>query len=122
MPAPRDIQERTFEFAIQIVALCRDLELVSGFSRPLADQLFRAGTSIGAKVEEAHGNHHRPDFIAKMSAANQDAREAQYWLRLLTATGVVPKSRLAELTDESSQLVAILTTIIKRSKENVSAT
>ena len=118
MTEPRDIKERTFEFAIQIVALCRDLEAVSGVSSTLAQQLLRSGTSVGALVEEAHGNQGRPDFIAKMSLANQAARETNYWLRLVAAAGVVSLKRLAAHLDESSQLIAILTTIVKRSREN----
>lgn len=83
----------------------------------LADQLLRSGTSVGANVEEAHGNQSKSDFIAKMSIATQEARETNYWLRLLAASEVVPADNLADLADESNQLVAILTTIVKRSRE-----
>lgn len=119
MTEPRDIKERTFEFAIQIVALCRELEESPAVSRGLATQVLRSGTSIGAHVEDAHGNHVKLEFIARMSLANQDARETKYWLRLLAATEALPRSRLAGLTDEVSQLIAILTTIVKCSRENV---
>ena len=84
----------------------------------LANQLLRSGTSIGAHVEEAHGGHSKPDFIAKMSMATKEARETHYWLRLLAAAELLPASELAAITDESSQLIAILTTIVKRSREN----
>ena len=118
MTEPRDIKERTFAFAARVVRLCRDLEGIPGAPRTLANQLLRSGTSIGANVEEAHGSHSKPDFIAKMSIATKEARETNYRLRLLAATELVPPSDLAELTDESSQLIAILTTIVKRSREN----
>lgn len=118
MSEPRDIKERTFKFAVRIVSLCCDLEESPGVSTTLASQLLRSGTSIGAAVDEAHGGHNKPDFIAWMSTANKEARETNYWLRLLAdAEGGLP-STLAELTDESSQLIAILTTIVKRSREN----
>jgi len=55
-----------------------------------------------------------------MSIATKEARETNYWLRLIAATEMVPPSELAEITDESSQLIAILTTIVKRSRENAS--
>ncbi|HAB16481.1 MAG TPA: four helix bundle protein, partial [Verrucomicrobiales bacterium] len=108
---------QTFEFAARVVRLCRSLEATPGVSRTLANQLLRSGTSIGANVEEAQGSQSRPDFVAKMSIATKEARETHYWLRLLAATDVIPEARLTELTDESNQLVAILTTIVKRSKE-----
>jgi four helix bundle protein len=120
MTEPRDIKDRTFEFATRVVKLCRVLEESSGVSRTLANQLLRSGTSIGANVEEAHGSHSKPDFIAKMSIANKEARETSYWLRLLAASQVVPAEKLTDITDESSQLVAILTTIVKRSRETKS--
>jgi four helix bundle protein len=55
-----------------------------------------------------------------MSIANKEARETSDWLRLLAASQVVPAEKLTDITDESNQLVAILTTIVKRSRENMS--
>ncbi len=120
MTEQREIRERTFEFATRIVRLCRALEKSPGVSRTLANQLLRSGTSVGANIEEAHGSHSKPDFIAKMSIANKEARETNYWLRLLAASDVVPLDNLTDITDESNQLVAILTTIVKRSRESKS--
>lgn len=120
MTEQREIKERTFEFATRVVRLCRALEESAGVSRTLANQLLRSGTSVGANVEEAHGSHSKPDFIAKMSIANKEARETNYWLRLLAASNVVPPEKLRDITDESDQLIAILTTIVKRSRENQS--
>jgi len=114
----RDLPERTFAFARRIVALCQDLEQTQGVSRTLAKQLLRSGTSIGANVQEGQGSQSRADFIAKYSIACKEARETHYWLRLLAATELVPAHRVAELIDEANQLVAILTTIIKKTRKN----
>lgn len=118
MPEPHDIRERTFIFATRIVTLCGELDDLPGAARLLAAQLLRSGTAIGAQVEEAHGSHGKPDFIAKMSVATKEARETNYWLRLLSATELIRSEDLVEITDESTQLIAILTTIVKRSREN----
>ncbi len=112
----RDLPERTFEFARRIVKLCQLLDQTPGVSRNLANQLLRAGTSIGANCEEAQAGQSRAAFLSKISIACKEARETQYWLRLLAAAEIMPASRLADLTDESNQLVAILTTIVKNSK------
>jgi four helix bundle protein len=119
MKPPEDIKDRSFAFATRIVRLCVDLDAVPGPSRTLANQILRAGTSIGANIEEAHGRQSKPDFISKMAIANKEARETNYWLRLLAASEIVPPVELADITDESHQLVAILTTIVKRSRENL---
>ena len=53
MDKVRDIEERTFRFALNIVRLCQKIEDKVGTSRTLALQLLWSGTSVGANVEEA---------------------------------------------------------------------
>ena len=114
----RDLCERTFGFAVRIVRLCRSLEERPGVGRTLGRQLLRSGTSIGANAEEAQAGQSRADFISKYSIASKEARETNYWLRLLVSTDVVPEAQLRDLLDESNQLIAILTTLVKRAKAN----
>lgn len=112
----RDLQERTFEFARRIVELCQKLYQMPGVSRLLSDQLLRSGTSIGANVEEGQASQSRADFISKYSIACKEARETHYWLRLLVASGILAETELKSMIDEANQLVAILTSSIKRSR------
>jgi len=109
-----DIRERTFTFALRVVKLCQTLDASTGVQRTLSRQLLRSATSIGANVEEAHGSQSKADFTAKLSIACKEARETHYWLRLLTASELIAEKRLQDLTDEANQLIAILTTIVKR--------
>lgn len=111
-----NIKERTFAFSVRLVRLCELLDATPGVSRTIGRQLLRAGTSIGANVEEAHGGQSRADFVAKMYIACKESRETHYWLRLLIATERLPEAKLLPLLDESNQLVAILTTIVKNAK------
>ena len=112
-----DLPDRTFAFADRIVRLCLHLEQNGRVSTTLATQLLRSGTSIGANVEEAGSAESRKDFIHKYSIACKEARESHYWLRLLAASEVVPSERLDPLTTEADELIAILTTIIKKSRD-----
>ena len=112
----RDLPERTFQFAKGVVGLCLSLEKRTGVSRTLCGQLLRSATSIGANVEEGQGSHSRADFAAKYGIACKEARETKYWLRLLDGTGIVGKDLIAPLLDEAGQLVAILTTIVRKVK------
>ena len=112
-----DLPDRTFAFATRIVRLCQTLDATPGVSRTLANQLLRSGTSVGANVEEGQASQSRADFVSKYSIACKEARETHYWLRLLVVTELVPVSQLNELIDEANQLVAILTTIIKKTKK-----
>jgi four helix bundle protein len=111
-----DLPERTFAFAIEIVKLCRLLEERPGVSRTLANQLLRSGTSIGANVEEGQASQSEADFLAKYSIACKEARETQYWLKLLIATNIVPEEQVCDLLKECTELLAILTVIVKKLK------
>ena len=113
---PLAIADRAFAFAVRIVKLCRTLEKTPSVSRTLANQLLRSGTSIGANLEESKGGQSRADFLAKVFIALKEARETHYWLRLLVASEVIAESQLEPLLDECNQLVAILTTIVKKTK------
>ena len=114
---PYDIAERAFGFAVCVVKLCRTLEQSPGVSRTLANQLLRSGTSIGANLEESKGGQSRSDYLSKVSIALKESRETHYWLRLLVATEVLPEGQLAPLIDESDQITAILTTIVKKLRQ-----
>lgn len=113
---PQEIGERAFNFAVRIVKLCQTLESNSGVPRTLGNQLLRSGTSIGANLEESKGGQSRADFLSKVSISLKEARETHYWLKLLIATEIISEKQLAPLLDEASQITAILTTIVKKTK------
>jgi len=112
-----DLCDRTFNFAIramQVFDHLQSLENRAGWV--IANQFLRAATSIGANIEEAQASESRADFKHKMNIAQKEARETHYWLRLLIAGKIVPENRLTPLLDEANQLIAILTTICRKTK------
>ena len=111
-----DLPERTMDFAIRIVKMCELLDRRSTSTRTLARQVLRSGTSIGANVQEAVAAQSKPDFISKYNIALKEARETHYWLRLLVASDLVPASRLTDLIQEASELVAILTALVRTAR------
>jgi four helix bundle protein len=113
----RDLPQRAFAFAVRIVNLCRVLDKEPGVSRILAQQLLRAGTSIGANIEEGQSSQSEEDFLTKYSIACKEARETHYWLRLFATVEIFPPERLRDIFQECDELIAILTTIIKKLKE-----
>jgi four helix bundle protein len=108
------IKQKSYSFAIRIIAVARWLRSRKEFD--LSSQLLRAGTGIGSNVEEALAAVSRPDFVAKMGIASKEAREAYYWLRLLRDADVVPSKRIEPLVGECSELVRMLTAIVKTSQ------
>ncbi|NWK56162.1 four helix bundle protein [Verrucomicrobiaceae bacterium N1E253] len=109
------IADRSFNFAARIIKLCKTLDQSPGINRTLANQLLRAGTSIGANIAEAQAAQSKRDFIAKMSIASKEARETHYWLRLLAVTQIIPETKLTAIQQESNELVSIITAIVKTS-------
>jgi four helix bundle protein len=114
---PRDIKERTFSFAADVVRLCQRLEKKSSdVYRTLGRQLLRSGTSIGANVEEAQAGQSRADFVSKYSIALKEARETIYWLRLLRESSEIPDRDYESLLREADEIARILGSIIVSSK------
>ena len=114
----KEIQNRTFEFAIRIVNLCRHLDEKPGVGRTIGRQLLRAGTSVGANVEEAQAGQSKADFISKIAIALKEARETRYWVRLLVASNILPKERLSNIQTEVEELMKVLGSIIVSAKDN----
>ncbi|MHC4623834.1 MAG: four helix bundle protein [Planctomycetota bacterium] len=105
------IKQKSYDFALKIIKLCTWLKRQKHFE--ISGQLLRSGTSIGANVEEALAGRSRKDFFAKMSIASKEARESNYWLRLLKDSQIIDPKNTKELIDESQELIKILTSIVK---------
>lgn len=111
MKRPYDIKDRTFLFASEIVDFCKPVMPAGAVVRELARQLLRAGTSIGANVEEARAGQSKRDFRSKIAISRKEARESAYWLRLLVHADRRLTGAADPLLDETRQLIRILTTI-----------
>jgi four helix bundle protein len=113
----KKVKGRTYEFSINIINFVRKLPTdTAGFV--LGRQLLRSGTSIGANVEEATGAFSKDDFTFKMNIALKEARETNYWLRLLRDSGIIKEIDIKEALDESEHLKNILSAIVRTSKGN----
>ncbi|MBP7670786.1 four helix bundle protein [Candidatus Gracilibacteria bacterium] len=106
--------EKSFLLALEIVKLAKQLRLIREFD--FASQIFRAGTSIGANVQEALGGQSRRDFIAKISIAYKEARETKYWLRLLTETQTIEAKIVQPADIILTETIAMMVAILKTSK------
>jgi four helix bundle protein len=111
----RDIRERTFVFGCGVARLALALAPRPGV-RCLVDQLLRAGTAIGANLEEAKSGSSRREFIRYLEIALREARESLYWLRIYSALELGPREHVAELQGEADQIVRVLTAIVVNTK------
>jgi len=110
------IQIKSYEFSLSIVELYKNLKQQKEFV--LATQILKSGTSIGANVEEAVGAQSGKDFFMKMTIAYKEARETNYWLRILKDSDYINKSEALELINKVQELLKLLGTIQKTVLKN----
>ena len=65
-----------------------------------------------------HQGRSRAEFLAKMGDCLNELSETDYWLELLSAEDFGDKSDCEELLQETRELIAIFTSIIKNTKQN----
>lgn len=85
----------------------------------LGRQVLRSGTSVGANYREATRGRSKAEFISKVGDCLKEIDETEYWLELLVESDCVAPEKMADLLDETRQLIAIFASIVKRAKDNL---
>ncbi len=116
MKDEKDLRVRTKAFAIRVIRLYCALPKNEVVAQVLGKQALRSGTSIGANYREAYRARSKAEFISKIGDCLKEADETLYWLELLLEENILPARRLQPLLAEADELIAVLTTISKRSK------
>ena len=109
------LKAKSYSFALRIVNLSRYL-VAEHREYVLSRQVLRSGTSIGANIEEAFQGQSTADFIHKLSIANKEAFETNYWLRLLRDSLLISPDQSETLVADCEELQRMLTAAIKTSK------
>ena len=114
-----NVLDKAFDFAVRVVRLYQYL-VKEHKEFVLSNQLLRCGTSVGANINEAQAGQSKADFIAKMSIASKESREAKYWFDLLCITCYLDNTQphVASLLNQSEELIKILTSIVKTAQRN----
>ena len=111
------VKEKSLAFAIRMINLSKYLTSEKK-EYILSKQLLRSGTAIGALVRESEHAESKADFIHKMSIALKEANETEYWILLLYRTEYIETKAFNSLTYDLTELLKLLTSIIKTSKNN----
>jgi hypothetical protein len=112
---PAELSLRTKEFALWIIRLYCSLSK-STQAQVLGRQVLRSGTSVGANYREAKRSRSKAEFIAKIGDCLKELDETAYWLELLLESGIIASSQMKSLHQECDELLAIFTTISKKTK------
>lgn len=109
------IRDKSYQFALRVVKLSRFLAEEKKEFVP-SKQVLRSGTSIGANVEESKQAQSTMDFVHKLSIANKEAFETNYWLRLLRDSELITSKLDVSLLNDCEELQKILVASIKTVK------
>jgi len=89
----------------------------------LSKQFLRSWTSIWANITEAQDWQSKRDFLYKMNIALKEAKESQYWIKLLEFGWYLEwYEKNNELIEKTKEMAWILTKIIKTTKLHLQTT
>jgi four helix bundle protein len=113
----QEMKKRTKEYAKRIIKLCRALpNTLEG--RRISDQLFRAGTSVGANIHAACRGRSKAEFVSKLGVTLEETDESLYWMKIITETKQIEAARFQSLLAEGNELVAIMVSSINTAKRS----
>src|ERR1700720_3914857 len=115
----KDLKPRTKAFALRVIRMYSKLPKNDTIAQVLGKQVLRSGTSVGANYREASRGRSKAEFISKIADCLKKIEETEYWLELLVDSACVPAANMADLVAEPRPLLAIFTTIDKRSKGHI---
>jgi four helix bundle protein len=111
---PFDLAERTATFGEHIIRFSRTIRR-EAVTVPLINQLVRSATSVGANYVEADEAGSKKEFSYRISVCRREARETQYWLRMIVAAQPEMKEHARALWREAKELAFILSAIHRKS-------
>ena len=111
------VGKKSRDYAIRIIG-CYKYLTEEKRETVMSKQLLRCGTSIGANTRESKNVQSRMDFLSKLNIALKEADETEYWLDLLHETKYLDDLMFESLNSDCAEIIKILTTIIKKLKED----
>ncbi len=117
MPKENLIKDKSYEFALRVIKLYQYL-IKEKKEFVISKQILRSGTSIGAMIRESVYGESRADFIHKLSMANKEAHETQYWIQLIRDSHFISAKAADSLLIDCEELCKIISRIILTTKSN----
>ena len=111
-----EMKTRTKQFALRVIKLVESLPNGKA-ANVIGNQLLRSGTSVGANYRASCRAKSTADFINKLSIVEEEADESIYWMELLIEGKIIKENLLENLMDEGNQILSIVISSIKTSKE-----
>jgi four helix bundle protein len=110
-----ELEDRTLRFACAMIDFVLTLPR-NAIGDVIGRQVLKSGTSIGANYREANRAVSRAEFASKIGICEKEAAETQYWLEICHLKSIGDSEKRAQVRAESRELLAIFTSIGKRTK------
>lgn len=114
----QQLKDRTKAFGVRVIKMVKEIK-GNKVEDILIRQIVRSATSVGANYRSALRARSKPDFISKITIAEEEADETCYWLEIMIEIGVFGKGRLEPLLKEAQEITAILTASGKTAKDKL---
>lgn len=111
-----ELRPRTKRFAVAIFRFCDALPDEPSV-QVIRRQVMRSASSVGANDRAACHARSRAEFLSKMSIAEEEADETEYWLELLDELDHAPEATLNKLRDEAHQITSMIIASIKTARQ-----
>jgi four helix bundle protein len=121
MRLTEDLRLRCKRYASRIVRFYAALPKGAKEVDILGLQLLRSGTSVAAHSREASRARSDAEFCSKIDGLLQEADESQLWLELLNEDCGIRNQEMAFLLEETSEVLAIFTTIVSKVRNRPSS-
>ncbi|PTX98617.1 four helix bundle protein [Opitutus sp. ER46] len=109
-----DLRGRTQQFALRVSRAFRSLPARDRVAQIWGEQLLRAAGSVGANYREAQHARSVAEYRSKLGDCLREADEALYWMENLESEQFFKPSAIRPLKTEASELIAILTTLLRK--------
>lgn len=108
-----NLEQRTYEFARDCRFLVKDLKrTISNIED--CKQLVRSSGSVGANYIEGNEKLGDKDLKFRIKISRKEAKESEYWLKLLKDLNENESERIQKLINEANEIKKMLSAIINK--------
>ena len=112
------VKFKSFKLALEVIKNYKEIT-TNHREFVLSKQFLRSGTAVGALIREAENAESKKDFIHKLSISLKEANETDYWIELIYQSKYFTIENYLNLKSSNSELIRMLTSIIKTTKNNL---
>lgn len=105
-PKAEELKARTKRFALDVIRFVTALPRIPA-GDVMGRQLLKSGTSVAANYRSACRSRSHAEFVARIGVVLEEADESEFWLEVLSESGLPNVAVPASLLAESRELRAI---------------